>query len=339
MGLWTRSDFYSGAIITQLMAEILEKQLVVPDEFTGQRLDKTLAALLPDLSRARLQESIKLGQVTINGQVRRAKDKLLGGELIDLQIEIVEHAEWQAEAIPLDIVFEDEDIIVINKPAGLVVHPAAGNYTGTLVNALLHHDAHLAVLPRAGIVHRIDKDTTGLLVVARSLRAHTRLVEMLQAREIKREYEAIACGEIISGGTVDAPIGRHPQRRTQMAVVVNGKPAVTHYRVLKSYRGYTHLLVQLETGRTHQIRVHMAHIHHPLLGDPVYGQRLRMPAGADASLQQTLRDFKRQALHAAKLGLTHPASGEWLEWRAELPDDLRQMLAALEEDLESHAKA
>ena len=321
------------------MAEILEKQLVVPDEFSGQRLDKALAAMLPDLSRARLQESIKQGQITVNGQIRRGKDKIMGGELLDLQIKITEQGEWQAEDIPLEVIFEDEDIIVINKPAGLVVHPAAGNYSGTLVNALLHHDAELARLPRAGVVHRIDKDTTGLLVVARSLRAHTHLVEQLQAREIKREYEAIASGEIISGGTVDAPIGRHPQRRTQMAVVVNGKPAVTHYRVSRRYRAYTHLLVRLETGRTHQIRVHMAHIHHPLLGDPVYGQRLHIPAGADDALQQALRGFRRQALHAARLGLAHPVSGEWLEWQAALPADFQTMLTLLEKDLMGHAKA
>jgi len=324
-------------IITQLMKEKIEKQLKIPDEMAGRRVDQAVAELIPDYSRARLQQWMKQGQLTLNGASCRPKDKVFGGEVIELNAEIEDQGDWQAEPIPLDISYEDDDIIVVNKPAGLVVHPAAGNRTGTLVNALLHHDANLITLPRAGIVHRLDKDTTGLLVVARSLPAHTALVAQLQAREIHRHYLAVTTGEIISGGSVEAPIGRHPHKRTQMAVVPSGKPAITHYRVAERFRQHTLLSVQLETGRTHQIRVHMAHIHHALLGDPVYGQRLHIPSGATDVLITQLRQFKRQALHASALSLSHPCSGEWYSWEAPLAEDMQILIAALQNDRDAHA--
>lgn len=242
----------------------------------------------------------------------------------------------QAESIDLDIVYEDEHILVVNKPAGLVVHPAAGNYTGTLVNALLHYLPQMAELPRAGIVHRLDKDTTGLMVVAKTLAAHNRLVRQLQARSVSREYEAVAIGQFTGPGKVDAPIGRHPKQRKKMAVVPHGgKPAVTHFRVLRRFDWHAHLRLKLETGRTHQIRVHMAHIHHPLVGDPLYGGRFKKPAGIDPHLAEVLRQFPRQALHAAELGLEHPASGEYMRWTAPLPADMQMLLTELEQDCES----
>lgn len=304
----------------------------IPPEMAGQRLDQALAALFPDYSRSRLQQWIKSGQATLNGQTAKPKDKLLGGEQINLCAETEAEGDWQAQAIPLDIVYEDEDVLIINKPAGLVVHPGAGNPDGTLINALLHHAPELQQLPRAGIVHRLDKDTSGLLAVARSLRAHTHLVEQLQARAFSREYRAVANGLLRGGGTVDAPLGRHPTQRVRMAVVAGGKPAITHYQVLETFRGHTDLRVRLETGRTHQIRVHMAYLKHPLIGDPLYGGRPKPPVGATPELLTLLQQFPRQALHAARLGLTHPHSGEYLEWRAELPEDMRDLLACLRAD-------
>jgi 23S rRNA pseudouridine1911/1915/1917 synthase len=229
------------------------------------------------------------------------------------------------------VVFEDASILVVDKPAGLVVHPAAGNPDGTLQNALIHHDPSLAVLSRAGIVHRLDKDTSGLMVVARTTAAHRALVAALQARRVRREYRALVTGAVTAGGTVDAPIGRHPVHRTRMAVVASGKPAVTHYRIGERFRAHTYLRVMLETGRTHQIRVHMAHLHHPLVGDTVYG-RLRLPPGASAALTEALRGFRRQALHALRLGLEHPESGRWLEWTTRVPDDMGRLIAVLRED-------
>ncbi|MDH5730032.1 MAG: 23S rRNA pseudouridine(1911/1915/1917) synthase RluD, partial [Gammaproteobacteria bacterium] len=230
------------------------------------------------------------------------------------------------------IVYEDAFLLVINKPVGLVVHPGAGNQNGTLANALVHHAPELANVPRNGIVHRIDKETSGLLVVARSLSAHNDLVNQLENREFEREYLAVCQGVMTAGGKVDAPIGRHPQQRVRMAVVRNGKPAVTHYRVLEKFRAHTFLRLKLETGRTHQIRVHMAHIHYPLVGDPVYGGRLKMPAGISEDLRQCLSQFRRQALHAASLGLHHPDSGEFVHWQIDLPDDMQHLLAELRAD-------
>ena len=309
-------------------------QAEVPLELTGARLDQALAELFPDFSRSRLQQWVKEGSVLVDGKVLRSKDKLLGGESIEIDVQLAAETSFTPEPIQLDIVYQDDALIVINKPAGLVVHPAAGNWQGTLLNALLHHDPAIAAVPRAGIVHRIDKETTGLLVVARTLEAQTALVEQLQAREFTREYDAVVNGVLTGGGTVDEPIGRHPVDRKRMAVVRNGKPAVTHYRLAERFRAHTHIKVQLETGRTHQIRVHMAHRHNPLVGDPVYGGRLRIPSGCTPELEQMLRHFHRQALHASRLGLIHPQSGEYLEWSAELPEDMRRLLEVMRQDLE-----
>lgn len=304
----------------------------VPDRLAGQRLDQVAAELFPDYSRSRLQTWIKNGELKVNGESRKTRDKVLGGEQLALHAELVADASWEPQPIDLDIVYEDEHLLVINKPVGLVVHPGAGNADSTLLNALLHHCPELATLPRAGIVHRIDKDTTGLLVVAKTLKAHTSLVDQLQEKTAFREYEAIACGVMTGGGKVDEPIGRHPSVRTKQAVTHSGKPAVTHYRVLERFRGHTHIRVQLETGRTHQIRVHMAHIRYPLLGDPLYGERLRLPKGATAELIEALRGFKRQALHARKLGIVHPATGEEIQWETPLPADFQAMLRILRDD-------
>jgi 23S rRNA pseudouridine1911/1915/1917 synthase len=299
------------------------------------RLDQALAQLFNEYSRSRLSQWLKAGQVRVNGEQLRGRDKVWGGEKVEIHAELEEQTDWQAEAIPLNILYEDDQLIVINKPVGLVVHPAAGNPAGTLVNALLYHDSNLSTIPRAGIVHRLDKDTSGLLVVARTLTAQKSLVEQLQARSILREYQAVVSGILTAGGTVDAPIGRHPVQRKRMAVTPNGKPAVTHYRVVERFRAHSWIRCKLETGRTHQIRVHMAHIHHPLIGDPLYGGRLRIPQGCDAKLAETLRHFQRQALHAGRLGLLHPSSGKSLEWKASLPPDMESLLAALREDAEA----
>jgi 23S rRNA pseudouridine1911/1915/1917 synthase len=255
-----------------------------------------------------------------------------GGEQIELHTVLEPQGDWQAEAIPLDIIYQDEALLVINKPAGLVVHPAAGNRDGTLLNALLHHAPELESVPRAGIVHRLDKETSGLLVIARTLAVHKTLIEMMQARDIQREYEAVVQGVMTAGNTIEAPIGRHPVQRKRMAVVSNGRPAVTHYRVIERFRAHSHIRVQLETGRTHQIRVHMAHIRYPLLGDPVYGGRLRVPSGCSVELDEQLHRFRRQALHAARLQLNHPLSGEMMEWLAPLPADMQGLLEVLRQD-------
>jgi len=311
--------------IKQLCAQIEPEQ-------SGQRLDQALAQLFPDYSRSRLQQWVKEGLVKVDGQPRRPRDKVRGGEQVELEARLEEQVECNPQPIPLDLIFEDEHLLVINKPAGLVVHPAVGNRDGTLQNALLNHDPDLIQLPRAGIVHRLDKETSGLLVVARTPMAHKTLVEQLQAREVKREYRAIAKGVLVAGGTVDAPIGRHPVHRVKQAVVPGGKPAVTHYRVLERFAHHSYLQVNLETGRTHQIRVHMAHVRHALVGDPVYGGRLQMPAGASDELQNALRKFRRQALHARRLGLVHPASGEWVEWEVPVPADMAELLEVLHKD-------
>jgi len=306
----------------------------VPDELAGKRLDQVLAELFPDYSRSRLQKWVKSGRVTVNGTPRAVKEKVTAGDRIELQV--VEEAviEDVPEKIDLDILYEDDDLIVINKPPGLVVHPAAGNPAGTLLNGLLHHDPSLETLPRAGIVHRLDKDTSGLLVVARSQRAHKQLVEMLQKRDIHREYRTIVNGLMVAGGTVDEPIGRHPVHRKKMAVLYSesAKPAMTDYRVLERFRAHCLLQVKLHSGRTHQIRVHMAHIRHPVVGDPLYGGRLQIPAGCGDALREALRRFRRQALHAFRLGFDHPATGEWIEWEAPMPDDMEQLLSVLRED-------
>lgn len=307
-------------------------------EQAGRRLDQVLAELFSDYSRSRLTQWLKLGQVQVDGALRKPRDTMLGGEQISLRVKLERDERFEAEPIPLEIVYEDDSIIVINKPAGLVVHPAAGNWQGTLLNALLHHDQNLDAVPRAGIVHRLDKDTSGLLVIARTLEAQTSLVGQLQDRSLTREYDAVINAVLTGGGKVDAPIGRHPVDRKRMAVVSNGKPAVTHYRIAERFRAHTHIKVKLETGRTHQIRVHMAHLKYPLIGDPTYGGRLRMPRASSEVLQQALRTFPRQALHASRLGLIHPKTGEYMEWQVALPEDMVQLLAVLREDVKETAE-
>ena len=305
---------------------------ILPVEQAGERLDRALAQVFPDYSRTHLKQWIEAGLVLVDGNPARPRDKVRGGETVQLQVKLAPQGGWSAEDIPLPIVFEDADLIVIDKPAGLVVHPGAGNSQGTLANALLHRYPELETLPRAGIVHRLDKDTSGLLVAARSLRAHHSLVKQLQARTVSREYEAIVYGLMIAGGTVDAPLGRHARDRTRQAVVEDGREAVTHYRVLRRFRAHTHIRLQLETGRTHQIRVHMAHVGYPLVGDPTYGGRARGIAGASAELIAMLRAFKRQALHASRLSLLHPADRGEMRWQAPLPADMTELLKALAAD-------
>ena len=313
------------------MSEILTA--TVPVELARQRLDAVLVTLFPDYSRSRLQQWIKDGRVLINGVVPRAKDKVDGFETIQVHVVAELHdTSVLPQDIALDITYVDADIIVINKSVNLVVHPAAGHNDGTLQNALLHFDASLAEVPRAGIVHRLDKDTTGLLVVARHIKSHKLLVEQLQAREFAREYQAVVRGVMTAGGTVDEPIGRDSRDRKRMAVRFDGKPSVTHYRVLRRFGHHTHVQVTLETGRTHQIRVHLTHLRYPLVGDQAYGGRLQLPRGASDQLKETLRGFKRQALHAARLGLEHPMTGEYMEWEVPIPDDMQHLLNVLAQD-------
>ncbi|MFZ5757702.1 MAG: 23S rRNA pseudouridine(1911/1915/1917) synthase RluD [Pseudomonadota bacterium] len=310
----------------------IEQVATVTAAQAGRRLDQAAAALFPEHSRSRLQQWIETGALTVDGGPGDVKRRVVGGECLRLSVAPSPAGDWLPEDLPLDVVYEDEDILVVDKPAGLVVHPAAGHEQGTLVNALLYHDPALAHLPRCGIVHRIDKDTTGLLVVARTLEAHTSLVRQLQDKSVWREYEAVANGLVMGDGKVDAPIGRHPTDRKKMAVVTGGKPAVTHYTVLRRFRAHTHLRLKLETGRTHQIRVHMAQQKHPLAGDPVYGGRVLLPPYCTEALSACLHGFSRQALHASRLGLVHPRSGEFMGWRSPLPDDMVVLLDLLAED-------
>ncbi len=312
--------------------EFRNHSLVLPGSAAGLRLDQALARELPQYSRARLQGWIEAGAVQVDGRQLRAKDKVLGGERVEIAARLEVDARVTAEAQPLTVVHQDRALFVIDKPAGMVVHPGAGNPRHTLQNALLALDPKLALVPRAGLVHRLDKDTSGLLVVARTPEAHARLVAALAKREIERAYLAICNGVMTGGGTVDAPIGRHRTQRTRMAVRSDGREAVTHYRVVKRFRAHTLVRVQLETGRTHQIRVHLAHIGYPIVGDPVYGGRRRLPAGCSPALAAALKAFPRQALHAARLALTHPMTGRKLEWEAPLPDDMARLLTALDED-------
>ncbi|MFM9913906.1 MAG: 23S rRNA pseudouridine(1911/1915/1917) synthase RluD [Methylophilaceae bacterium] len=310
--------------------------LTIPPDCANLRLDQALAKMLPEYSRSRLQGWIKAGSVQVSGKLGDAKSKVWGGEAVTVEVlPSAEESAFKAEDIALDIVFEDETILVINKPAGLVVHPAAGNWTGTLLNALLHHFPQIEGVPRAGIVHRLDKDTSGLLVVAKTIIAQTDLVRQLQARSVKREYRAIVWGVVHGKGKINAPIGRNPHDRLKMAVVKHfGKTAVTHFEALEHFSHHSYVRCLLETGRTHQIRVHMQSIKAPLVGDPVYGPRGGMVPGVrvDAELAEVLRAFPRQALHAARLGLIHPATGEFMQWRSELPEDMKSMLATLREE-------
>jgi len=320
------------------MPESVHHQLTIPYEHAGQRLDQVLAELLVGYSRTRIKEWIDAGQVLVNGAKLRPKDKVLGGESVEVSASLPDAVSVAPEQIQLNILHEDPHVLVINKPAGLVVHPGAGNSGGTLQNALLHFDAKLVQVPRAGIVHRLDKDTSGLMVVARTIEAHTALVRAIEAREVEREYEAVCVGVMTGGGVVDAPIGRHPVDRLKMAVREDGKEAVTHYRVLHRYRGHTHVRVKLESGRTHQIRVHMLHVHYPLVGDKVYGGRMLLPKGAAPELIEAVRGFKRQALHAARLAFAHPVSGEPIANDAALPEDMQALLKVLAKDAASIKK-
>jgi 23S rRNA pseudouridine1911/1915/1917 synthase len=319
----------------------------IPDDYAGQRLDQALVALFPGHTRSQLQKWIKAGRVHVSvGAVAvpgvlvpaAPRDKVRGGETVEIHPPPPAETGWHAQAIPLEIVYEDKAILVINKPPGLVVHPGAGNPEDTLLNALLHHAPALNALPRAGIVHRLDKDTSGLLVVAKTERARQHLIEQLQERTVAREYVALVNGVMIAGSTVDAPIGRHRHDRTRMAVSSAGKEAVSHVRVLKKYRAHTLVQVNLESGRTHQIRVHLAHLKYPVVGDPVYGGRLRIPAGADERLRNLLQGFKRQALHAVKLALVHPVTGKTMQWVASVPGDMGELMEALAKDAKGRAE-
>jgi 23S rRNA pseudouridine1911/1915/1917 synthase len=308
-------------------------RLEFPPELAGRRLDQALAALLPQYSRTRIQRWIEEGAVRINGLAPRARDLVVGGETATVEARQADETMIAAEELPLDIVHQDAAIIVINKPPGLVVHPGAGNREHTLQNALLAHDPKLRRVPRAGLVHRIDKDTSGLLVVARTLEAQGALVAALAAHDVEREYLALCTGVMTGGGTVDEPIGRHRTQRIKMAVRSDGRAAVTHYRIEKRFRAHTLARVRLETGRTHQIRVHLAHVGYPIVGDPVYGGRRRIPAGASPPLLAAREAFKRQALHAARLEFVHPKSGKSVSFEAPLPADFKKLLAVLERDL------
>lgn len=313
------------------MKESASLHLVVPGNLGGQRLDLALQQMLPDHSRSRLQAWIKEGLVLLDGKAPTAKTKVWGGEKLDITPpKNAQENAFEPEDIDLDVVYEDDALIIINKPAGLVVHPAAGNWSGTLLNALLFHWPSLKEVPRAGIVHRLDKDTSGLLVVAKTLEAQTSLVRQLQARTVKREYRAIVWGQLWRNGKVDQPLGRHPHHRTKMAVIRRGRPAITHYEILERFGTNTYLRCNLETGRTHQIRVHLQHLKAPMVGDPMYGIGNIIPHKMmTPELREVIGNFKRQALHAIKLGLIHPVTNEPMEWQIDLADDMRELLEAM----------
>ncbi|KGQ18833.1 Ribosomal large subunit pseudouridine synthase D [Lysobacter dokdonensis DS-58] len=312
---------------------------VVPEQAAGRRFDAVLAELFPEFSRSRLSEWIKSEDALLDGRPARPRDPVRGGETVSLTVVLEVQTHAVAEDIALDVLYEDAAVFVIDKPAGLVVHPGAGNPAGTLVNALLHRDASLANLPRAGIVHRLDKDTSGVMVVARTLEAHTALVDQLSARGVHRQYLAVVVGALVSGGTANAPIDRHPRDRIRMAVREDGREAITHYRLRERFRAHTALECRLETGRTHQIRVHMAHLKHPIVGDPLYGGPLKLPRGATPELVEALRGFKRQALHAETLEFAHPATGEPIRCTAPVPTDMRTLMDALRDDQRAATEA
>lgn len=320
------------------MAQQLELSSTVNESQLGLRLDQALAELFPDFSRTRIKEWILDDNVAVDGVVvNKPRLKMMGGEAIVVQAIIEDEKRWEPQDIPINIVYEDEDILVINKPRGLVVHPGAGCADSTLLNALLYHYPSIAEVPRAGIIHRLDKDTTGLMVVAKNIPAQTRLVRALQKRKkFTREYEAIAIGSMTGGGTVDQPIGRHSTKRTHMAIQQLGKSAITHYRVVEHFRSHTRLRLRLETGRTHQIRVHMSFLNHPLVGDPLYGGRPRPPRNANDQLVQAIRKFDRQALHAAMLRIEHPTTKEMMEWHAPIPDDILNLTTLFRADMQEH---
>ncbi len=304
-------------------------EAVIPADLAGHRLDQALAALYPDYSRAQWQQWLKAGHLRVDGHAAKAATRVVGGEQLRGTLPVAPTLTAMPEAIPVEVIREDADFWVINKPPGLITHPGAGNPQGTLMNALLHFDPPLAQLPRAGLIHRLDKDTSGLLVVARHGASYQQLTAQMQARQIHRQYRALVQGELTGGGVIDAPLGRHPQDRLRQAVVESGRPAVTHYRIHRRFLGVTELLVELETGRTHQIRVHMAHIHHPVVGDPLYGSRRRLPPGLRDDQRDALNHYRRQALHAWRLQFPHPRTGDTLTAEAPLPTDLQQLLAIL----------
>ena len=316
-----------------------ERTATIPESAAGRRFDAVLAELFPEYSRSRLAEWIKAGDALLDGRTVRPRDPVRGGEAVSLAVVLETQTEALAEDIPLTLLHEDDDVFVIDKPAGLVVHPGAGNPDGTLVNALLHRDPGLSVLPRAGIVHRLDKDTSGAMVVARTVPAHTALVAQLSARDVHRQYLAIVVGALVSGGTASAAIDRHPRDRLRMAVRDDGRDAVTHYRLRERFRAHTALECRLETGRTHQIRVHMAHLKHPIVGDPLYGGSLKLPKGASQELIEALRGFRRQALHAEVLEFVHPTTGEPVRCQAPVPADMQRLLAVLRADAKAAAEA
>ena len=303
--------------------------IIIPERMTGYRLDVALSEMLPDYSRSKITAWIKSGDALVNNKAFKPKDKVNGSQMVMLSLNKKQNNEWSAENIALNIVFEDEDIIVINKQFGIVTHPGAGNWTGTLANALLYYDSSLSKLDRAGIVHRLDKNTSGLMVIARNEKSQKYLVEQLQSHLVDREYSAIVYGHMIAGGTVDEPIGRDPKDRVKQAVSMSGKDSTTHYRAIDRFKSHTHVKAVLETGRTHQIRVHLSYVGHSLIGDPMYGGRVRFPKKASEELKEALLNFKRQALHSKKLTLTHPISGESMSWKAPLPDDMLELLEVL----------
>ena len=310
----------------------IQQNVIAPETLAGKRLDQCLSNIFPDYSRSQLQKWLKQGSILMNGQIKKAKDKIIGGEQIILNATLEEQNHWQSEDIPLNIIHEDEDLIVINKPSGLTVHPGAGNLSGTLANALLAHNLDFQTVPRAGIVHRLDKDTSGIMVAAKNLKAHASLVNQISKRQIKREYEAIITGYITVGGTIKTKISRNPHDRLKMAVTATGKEAITHFVVLERYRAHTRILCKLQTGRTHQIRVHMAHIKAPIVGDPAYNPQLKLAKGLSKESQELLKKFQRQALHAWKLAFTHPASNEVVEFKIQPPQDMKILNQTLRQD-------
>jgi len=308
------------------------RKVRIPVGMSNRRLDKVLSALLPEYSRATLQKWLKAGLVTVGGRSVAIRDRIAANTMVVIECHIEESEEWLPQPLALDIVAEDEYLLVVNKPAGLIVHPGAGNPDGTLVNALLYHDPGLAALPRAGIVHRLDKDTSGLLVVARTEGTRLRLIEQLRTHTVFRQYDAVVFGHPAAHGTINAAVGRSPHDRIRMAVTRSGKPAVSHYRLRERFRSHSWLTVRLETGRTHQIRVHMCHIGFPLVGDPVYGGRARVAQHTGQSLRHLLRSFPRQALHAGTLSLVHPGTSQTVTWKAPLPEDMQSLISALRVD-------
>jgi 23S rRNA pseudouridine1911/1915/1917 synthase len=316
----------------------IHQRLTLPEELAGRRFDQAAAAVLEDYSRSRLKVWIDRGELTLDGKPAEPSTTVRGGEEIELNAEIEAAVPIAPEPISLNIVHEDQAVFVIDKPAGLVVHPGAGNWSGTLQNGLLHLDPNLAGIPRAGIVHRLDKDTSGLLVIARTLAAQASLAAQLERRDVHRGYLGICQGVLTGGGTIDAPIGRHPRDRLKMAVVDRGRRAVTHYRVVARFRAHTYLRIELETGRTHQIRVHFAHQRSPLVGDPLYGGRPRFPSAPSAELKLQLQGFRRQALHATRLEFVHPDSQETVKFEIPLAEDMAALLAALRADADNEGQ-